>query len=53
MSGSRVNGRVEGARVDHENTLPFLGRVLGKLRLCRKRDRGGGAGTRKTKIVDT
>ena len=32
--------RVEGARGDHENTLPLGGRVLGQVRLCGERGRG-------------
>ena len=43
-SGGPQEGRVhrgEGARSDHENTLPLGGRVLGHIRLYGERGRGG------------
>ena len=45
-SGSPGQGdrRGEVARGDHENTLPFVGRVLGQVRLYRERGRGEGGG---------
>ena len=40
MSRFRVDLRVEVARGDHENTLPFVGSVLGQVRLYGERERG-------------
>ena len=52
MSGSRVDWRVEGEWVNHENTILFVGRVLGQVMLYGERERGGETETGKTKIVD-
>ena len=43
-SGSPGQGDLwgEGERGDHENTLPFVGRVMGKVRLYGERGRGEG-----------
>ena len=46
MSESRVHWRVEGARGNHENTIFFVGRVLGQVQLYREREREGGGGGR-------
>ena len=42
-SGSPGQGvrRGEGERGDHKNTLPFVGRVMGKVRLYGERGGGG------------
>ena len=56
MSGSRGDRRVEGEQGDHKNTLPFVRRVLGQVRLYGERERVGEGGKmdrdRETNIVD-
>ena len=41
-SGARGDRQGEGERGDHENNLPLVGRVSGKVRLYGERGRGGG-----------
>ena len=41
-SRARGDQRGEGARGDHKNNIPLVGRVLGQVRLYGERGRGGG-----------
>ena len=44
MSRSRKDRLAEGDLGNHENTLLFIGRLLGQVWLYGERERGGGGG---------